>query len=199
MRRTCPVCTLREAGVVSDDCPVCNGHGVVELGDRALKFFTPGAVSTSVHLALEVQARILHDTTTRAQDPRPALNKTLAQLAKAGIIHPPKPPAPAKPGATGRHPGPPAEIVRRATGAAPTRGDELMIRAHPYVYQPGDRPGVRGTPLFSSNGHPSSLACVLDPVPFETTTQEQALARTKRMHDARVLAGASTTTPRRRK
>lgn len=74
-----------------------------------------------------------------------------------------------------------------------------MIRAHHYPYTPTDRPGARGLPLFSNNWHPSSLACVLDPQPFETTTPAQALARAKRDHSAAVLAASITVTPRSRR
>lgn len=198
MKRVCPMCVVREAGVVSEKCPLCNGHGVIELGDRAVAFFTPETVSTAIHLAVESQARALAETTTRSQDPVPAILRTLAQLEKAGIIRAPKPRAPASSGATGKHPGPPATIVHRATGHTPTRVDQLMIRAHAYPYAPGARPGARGRPMFSNNWHPSSLACLLDPQPFDTTTQTQTLTRQKRAFDARVLA-ATLTIPRSRK
>jgi len=102
VRRTCPVCVLREAGIVAEDCVVCGGHGTVELGERALAYFTPEAVSTAVHLALESQARALHDSTTRQDDPRPAVEATMGRLAKAGIVVVrPKAPAP-DPGPPGR-------------------------------------------------------------------------------------------------
>lgn len=195
MKRVCPLCVVREAGVVAADCPICSGHGTVELGSRAVAHFTPETVSTAIHLALEAQARALHDTRVRSQDPRPQLANTLAQLAKSGIVLLPKAPAPATTGATGTHPGPPAHLVHRSTGHTPTKVDQAMIRAHPFRYAPADRPGVRGLPLFSKNWHPSSLACVLDPVPFDVTTTQQTLERQKRRYDARVLT--ATITPRR--
>ena len=72
-----------------------------------------------------------------------------------------------------------------------------MIRAHHFPYALADRPGARGKPLFSNNWHPSSLACVLDPQPFETTTPAQALDRAARNHAAAVLAASITVTPRK--
>lgn len=187
MKRVCPLCTVREAGVVAPDCTVCDGYGTLELGTRAINYFTPQTVSTAIHLALECQARAVHNTQVRSTDPGPMIRNTLAQLAKAGMVHLPKRKAPAGPGATGTHPGPPAVVAHRSTGVAPTPTDEKMIRARPYPYAPDDRPGVRGLPLFSNNWYPASLACVLDPQPFDTTTSAQVTDRKKRDHQARVL------------
>lgn len=194
-RRVCPLCTVREAGVIDPDCLICTGHGYVELGERALGYFDPSIVSTAVHLALETCAREIHETTQRAQDPGPAIRATLDRMVKAGIVRP-KRSAPKPAGPTGKHPGPAAHIVLRTIGTEPTHTDQLMIRAHPYPYDMTDRPGARGHPLFSNNWHPSSLACVLDPVPFDTTTLTQTLTRRKRGHHARVLAASIT--PRRK-
>jgi hypothetical protein len=186
-RRVCPLCVVREAGLVSPDCVVCDGYGTLELGARALGFFKPEVVSMTIALALEGQARSMHTAQVRSTDPAPAMRQTLAQLAKAGMIVPPKRRAPAGPGATGSHPGPPEDVVARCTGITVTDTDHKMIRAHPYPYSPNDRPGVRGLPLFSNNWHPASLPCVFDPQPFHTTTTEQAIERAKRDHQARVL------------
>ena len=186
-RRVCPLCVVREAGIVSPECVVCDGHGTLELGPRALEFFTPEVVSTAIHLALECQARAVHTAQVRSSDPGPAIRQTLSQLSAAGMLTLPKSRAPAGPGATGSHPGPPEAVVQRATGAIPTDTDHRMIRARPYPYTPQDRPGVRGLPLFSNNWHPASLPCVFDPQPFATTTTEQAMDRAKRNHQAHVL------------
>lgn len=196
MRRVCPLCTVREAGVIDPGCLICGGHGYVELGQRAVGYFDPHIVSTAVHLALETRARELHETTQRAQDPAPAIRATIDRMVKAGMIRPKRSAPPTPTGRTGTHPGPAAHIVLRTIGTEPTRTDQLMIRARPYPYEMTDRPGARGHPLFSNNWHPSSLACVLDPVPFDTTTLTQTLTRRKRVHHARVLAASIT--PRRK-
>lgn len=193
IRRVCPMCVVREAGVIAPDCEVCNGHGILELG-RAVKQYPDTTVSTAIHLALEEAARTVHDTTIRSRDPRAAIRATLDQLTKAGLLRPPKAPAP--PGAP-EPPGtltvPPARLAHSATGRTPTRVDQNMIRAHHFPYSDRDRPGVRGLPLFSNNWHPSSLACVLDPQPFETTTPKQARSRTARNFQAAVLAEVTAT------
>lgn len=197
-RRVCPLCTVRTAGVVDPDCTVCGGHGYLVLGARGAAHFDPHVLSTAVHLALEASARHLEETTTRAQDPRPAIRDTLAKLAKAGIIDP-KPPAPPATGPTGRHPGPAAMIAAKSTGCTPTRTDQLMIRAHPYPYADHDRPGARGTPVFSHGWHPSSLACVLDPFDFDTTVLHQAMERRARTFRARVLTEIALHPPKIRR
>lgn len=188
-RRTCPLCTLRPAGVVDPTCAVCNGYGYLTLGDRALREYTGEAVSTAVHLALEITARQLdRQPHSRTQSPGPALADALGQLTRFGILNPPKVRRPPGPPPVGRNPGPPAALVREATGKSPDHTDQLLIRAHFYPYAPSARPGSRGLPLMSENHHPSSLARVGNPQPFDTTTTKTLHRQARDRYNGRTLA-----------
>lgn len=188
MRRTCPLCTVRPAAVISPDCPVCDGHGYLTLGSRGLREYDAETVSTAVHLALEQTARVIdRRADARGIDPRPALTKTLGQLARGGLITPPKATAPAPDVQPGKTTGSPAALVHRATGHRPDHTDQLMIRAYPYRYRFTDRPGNRGLPLLSENFYPGSLPRVGNPQHFDTTTLTQLTDRHKRRYHARSL------------
>lgn len=195
--RTCPACTLRPAAIIAPDCAVCGGHGVLELGERATREYDGPTVSAAIALALENVARTI-DTRPDARnvDPRPAITKVLTQLQRAGILTPPKAPAPVTSEATGTKRTNAVALVHHATGRNVDHTDQLMIRAHPYPYSFRDRPGARGLPLMSANFHPSSLARILDPFPFENDTMTEVATRQKRRYDARAIVyyvtGAAT-------
>lgn len=183
MRRTCPLCALREAAVISPTCPVCGGDGYLTMG-RAVTAYDAVTVSTAIHLALERAARNIDGD--RTTNPGPALARVLAQLTRVGVLADPKVPAPAA------APGPrksaaPAALARKATGHTPDSTDEHMIRAAAYPYKPGDRPGARGRPIFSAAGHPSSLARVGDPQPFDVETSDVVAARQRTSYHARSI------------
>lgn len=188
--RVCPLCALRPAAIISPHCLVCAGHGIIELGHKAVTEYDPETVSTAAHLAYEQAARTLDKRPdARGIDPRPTIAKTTDQLVRAGIIKPPKAPAPAtdEPTGTPTNMTPPATLVRMATGKEPDMTDQLMIRAHVYPYRPADRPGARGLHLTSWNFHPSSLARIGDPFPFEHDTTTELNTRRKRRYDARAI------------
>lgn len=183
MRRTCPLCALREAAVISPTCPVCAGDGYLTMG-RAVTAYDAATVSTAIHLALERTARNVD--TSRSSDPAPALTRVLAQLTRVGLLADPKAPAPAAaPGP--RRSATPAALAHKATGHTPDATDEHMIRAAPYPYRHSDRPGARGLPIFSASGHPSSLARVGDPQPFDVETTDVVAARQRTSYHARSI------------
>lgn len=194
MRRLCPLCCVREAAVVSPDCYLCHGHGFLELGPAA-GVYDPVVVSTAIALAAEAQARDLDRTTTRSQDPGPVLDRLLDLMARNGLIRRPKAPAPAPETAAGSTRIPPARLAQQATGAAPNITDQHMIRAACFTYTFRDRPGARGLPLLSRNWHPSSLARIGDPMPFELTTEEQCMERQRTTYHARAIAHHLEVTP----
>lgn len=191
-RRCCPLCTLRDAAVVSPDCGVCSGHGYLELGP-ATAAYDPVTVSTAVHLVLEQAARAFDLTHRRGDDPAPVLTAALGRCERNKLVVLPKAPAPVTEEPAGTAAPPPGTLAHRVTGATPTDTDQAMIRAAPYPYQRADRPGSRGLPLTSAGFHPSSLARVGDPQDFETTTTKQLLARDKMRFAARTLAYYVTT------
>lgn len=186
MNRVCPLCTLRPAAVIDPACIVCHGHGVLALGPTSLREYDPQTVSTAVHLALEVTSRSFdRRPDARSQDPAPAIQAALDKLIMAGLLMPPKAPAPTPTRATGAHNGPPAALVHRALGHRPDETDQRMIRAHPYPVTHSDR--MLGTPLLSENFHPASLPRVGNPVPFDTDTLTLLTQRAKRRYDARAI------------
>lgn len=185
--RVCPLCTLRPAAIIDPACYVCAGHGVLELG-HAIREYDGPTVSTALALALEGAARDIDKRTdARNVDPKPHLEKTIAKLVRAGLLTPPKAPAPVTPDATGKRSGSCSALAHRATGRMPDMTDQLMIRAHPYPYRHTDRPGARGLPLMSANFHPSSLARIGNPFPFDHDTTTELTARQKRRYDARAI------------
>lgn len=187
MRRVCPLCTVREAAVVCPDCTICHGHGYVELGP-ATTVYPPVVVSTAIHLALEGESRDLDRNTNRSHDPTPALERLMDLMARNGLVRRPKAPAPAPETAAGSTRITPAQLVIKATGRVPNVTDQHMIRAAPFCYTFRDRPGARGLPVLSRNWHPSSLARVCDPMPFELTTEDQCLERQRTTYHATAIA-----------
>ena len=183
--RVCPLCTLRTAGLVAQDCPICAGAGTLTLGHAAVTEYGPETISTAVHLALERRARELdRHPHARSTDPRPALTETLGRLTAFGIITDPKAPGAGNPTPRTR---PDPYAVASLVGTTPDTVDHNMIRAHTYPYRWNDRPGSRRLPLTSHNFHPSSLARLGDPQPFETTTGRLELERTKHSATAGTL------------
>lgn len=186
MLRVCPLCTVRPAAVIDPACLVCGGHGVLELGPSSLREYTPQTVSTALHLAYEVTARKEDSRKdARSTNPSPAFERVTAQLTRAGLLMPPKAPAPAPAEAPGTRTGPPAALVHKAIGRRPDETDQRMIRAHPYPMRHTDR--VHGPPLLSANFFPSSLARVGDPQPFDSDTLAILTERQKRRYDARAI------------
>lgn len=186
MIRLCPLCTLRPAAVVAPACIVCAGHGTLTLGPSSLREYTPATVSTATHLALEVEARkVDRRPDARSADPAPAIAAVLDRLARAGLLVPPKAPAPDPHPGPGTLTGPPAALVHRAIGTRPDATDQRMIRAHPYVPTPTER--WHGPPLLSRGFYPASLPRVGDPVPFDQDTLSLLSERTKRRYDARAI------------
>lgn len=185
MIRLCPLCTLRPAAVVDPACLVCGGHGTLHMG-TALREYTPETIATGIHLALEGESRKLdRRPDARSVDPAPAIAKVLTQLTRAGLLTPPKAPPPAPTPAPGKLTGPPASLVHRAIGYRPDETDQRMIRAHPYIPAPTER--WHGPPLLSRGFHPSSLARVGDPVPFDQDTLTLLRERQERRYHARAI------------
>lgn len=193
--RVCPACSKRYAEIVSPNCPVCSGTGVVVLGAAALSLYEPAVVSQAVALAIESSARDIEANTTLSVDRADSLNDRLTLLVNAGLMAAPK-----KPRSKVRHlvavPDLPADDVNPADVAREFSADvepidEALTAAEPYIYQIGERPNVRGLPSLSAAGYPSSTARIADPMPVGTDTGAFARQRGDQARAALVLVKAA--------
>lgn len=193
MRRLCPVCVRRRQNVVDPECMVCQGDGFLELAEPALSTFAPEVVAEAVLLGLEVKARISDKGLTLSDDRLAGVRAALVMFQEAGIIS-------NRRGLSPRL----SEAVRSKRGAArpavalaaevvqePLDGlDEVLANAEPYTYGEGERPGQRGLPLLSAEGHPSHLARVADPADPQGDTGQLARRRRSERRQANVLLEA---------
>jgi hypothetical protein len=154
---------------VDPDCPVCNGLGVLVLGNPALRRYPVEVVSRAVEYALEAQAQ--HDLTTRGVSlgqARKNLTAMVARLIQAGVLAGWSPqgaaaaPMPAvSRAATRRHA---RELSEESSQLAYSEGTGALLAAPPVTYEEGAVP-VDGSPAgFSRAGYLCSLAKVTNPL-----------------------------------
>jgi len=205
-RRTCPACARRYAQLVTPDCPVCQGLGVLQLGPAATAHHTPAAVSRAIELYLEDTARRTRDELPLSQH-RDALAVAVDELRLAGVLASPHD------GPGGHdHPGAPTGLdairtveqeayrVARTVLATPVSVAAVTALAAP----PTDdlttiRPRDGHPPTGSANGHRSALATIADPLdPLGPDTATIHATRYADSHAARVLAAATPHAARRK-
>lgn len=213
IRRTCPACARRFAGLVDPDCPVCDGIGVLSLGAAALANATPPAVARAVELYLEACARRARRTMPLARL-REALEASVDELRTAGVL------------AHNLEAGHPAHrraadqardvdeldalrIARgrltaiRLAGVEVTDVDRAALAPTATTTLDNARPTVGAVPVLSRAGHRSQLARAADPIHPLDNVVDLDLAHRSDAHRARVLAGATehlaATTARKRR
>ncbi|UKH48350.1 hypothetical protein SEA_LILMAC1015_64 [Arthrobacter phage Lilmac1015] len=189
MIRLCPSCIARRARLVAEDCPVCEGAGVLRLGPAALKIHDPDVVSRASAIVLEAVARRAEEIAETPADAVPAVRAAVGLLVESGLLAGPEAsPLPRVPGA-GRTASP-ATLAAAASPVPVLPVDWILTEAPAYHYLPGDRPNARGLPVLSDDGHPSHLARVTDPAEPGASTAEAARHRKARARHAATLATA---------
>lgn len=197
-RQICPACRHRENGIIETTCIVCDGVGVIYLGDAALTIYTPEVIAEAITITLEAAAR-LGDTETHLADDRllpvraalldlrdagvldaETTTLTRAMASKAGAEHPAKAIA--------------AEVLQEPILTI----DTVLPDAAVHEYDWTDRPGVRGLPVLSKTGHPSSLARLTDPADPFADTAAVVRARHRKRRQGQDLAAAVKQVPAER-
>lgn len=175
----------REARLVATDCTICLGVGTVNLGRSAVQEFGPAVVALAVGAALEAVARAVDTPGVPNGAQRAALADTMTLLENVGITGPG-----AAPKATRQTPD---SLAAAAIGRPVEPLDVVLPEAAAYRYGPGERPGARGLPVLSADGHPSHLARICDPAdPLGAATYTKAADIRKREHTSRAIAAALT-------
>lgn len=175
----------REARLVAKDCPICQGRGTISLGHTAAVEFGPAVVALAVGAALESVARAVDTPGVPNSDQRAALADTMRLLETTGLTGPGSAPK-----ATRRTPD---SLAAAAIGRPVEALDVALPEAAAYRYGPGERPGARGLPVLSADGHPSHLARICDPAdPLGAATYTKAANIRKREHTSRAIAAALT-------
>lgn len=204
-RRTCPACSKRYAQLVTPDCPVCEGVGVlglhpVALAPVGLKPTDPAVIARAVELYLEGAARAAADKIPPGDGAgrRQALADAAERLRAARIVSPPVgvperdshwvPQYPEEKATTDGSAAKTAHLLGEHTG--PT--DTARLDAAPRLPGPDDRPRAMGQlPDTSMEGYPSHLAQAADPIdPLGPDHRALAFQRQNRDRRARVIAEA---------
>lgn len=186
MKRLCPACLTRRARIVSENCPVCRGAGVLTLGAEAVAEHGPEAVSRAVSIALEAVAR---EVDKPGEERGAMIARILAAgraLEVAGLTawrNTRRSKTSAPRGSS------PASLAHHALGVTVQPQDWILPEAPAYRYAAAERPGARGLPVLSDDGHPSHLARVCDPAdPLDTTTTQDVYRRASDHRRAVILA-----------
>lgn len=216
-RIVCPACARRTAEIITQDCAVCAGEGVLHLHPAAVELYTVEVVAEAVRIALEAQARVIDDGTLLSAPQADLLADKVADLVTGRLIYFPEPaitaatpvlapvvsirrsrrklaPAPDQPLLTEWLT--PVELAAEH-GATPL--DAALIAAAPIEYGMEDRPLMRGLPVVSANGHPSSLARITDPVDQLQSTRSVVASTKTRARQATVLVTALPKAVKRRR
>lgn len=213
MRRLCPACTARRNTLVDPECVICEGTGILPLGEAALSIYSPDVVAEAVHLALEAAAREADQQLTLSDDRDAPLRHAVVLLHDAGIIGrqehtaPPVPPAPRpkrirprKRDTAGQYviEVTPSELAQQAVQTELLPLDISLCGAPLYTYTEHERPNARGLPVLSANGHPSHLARLADPTEAGSDTRAECRMRRADHRHAVALVEAQPEAARRR-
>ncbi|QDK01955.1 hypothetical protein SEA_VIBAKI_75 [Arthrobacter phage Vibaki] len=189
--RCCPACSKKHAQLISSNCPVCGGYGIVTLGTAALSLHEPATVSIAVEIAVEAAARAIDTTLTLSDDRLGPVAATMTLLTDAGIIDHP---TTRKTTHRTRHLSvvdiDPLDLAAEYVPTATPR-DAALALAPAYIYAEHERPNARGLPILSANGHPSSTARIADPMPPGNDTAETSRQRASQRRSATVLIEAA--------
>lgn len=194
-RRTCPACSRRYAGLVADDCPICQGLGVLNLGAASLHHYGIAATARAVDLFLEHAAQEATGQLPLASRWE-ALEAAADDLRVAGVlgsavdnrhVTPARTPAPADAQARTV-----TELdAHRLTTALGRPASPLVVsalRARPVPLSEG-RPRDGRPPQASAEGLRSRLATIADPIdPLGPDTGELEVDRRRSEHTAAVVA-----------
>ncbi|WNO25881.1 hypothetical protein SEA_ALTADENA_59 [Arthrobacter phage Altadena] len=190
MHRLCPACLARKARLVAPDCPVCAGAGVLRLGPAALRIHAPEVVSRASAIVLEAVSRRAEEIAAPGDDLVPAVRAAVGVLVEAGILAGPEggllPPSPGA-GTTAS----PATLAASASPVPVLPIDWVLTEAPAYYYAGTDRPGARGLPVLSDDGHPSHLARITSPAEPGASTAEAVAGRAATARHAATLAAAA--------
>lgn len=167
---------------------MCDGHGTLKLGEAALHHYHPRVIGEAIVLTFEAYARHADQQHTLSDDRLTATRAALTALRDAGLIDNARP----LPAALARHRADPdpAPLLAATITQQPLPGiDRALAHADHYDYPADARPGVRGLPVLSRSGHPSSLARITDPADPHRNTATVHLERSRDASAARRLAG----------
>lgn len=198
--------------IITQDCAVCSGDGMLHLHPAAVGLYTAPVVAEAVRISLEAAARSIDDGTLLSFPQADMLADKVSDLVTGRLIYFPEPAsaAPAMPEPVlapvvsirrprrGKlAPAPdqplltewltPIELAAEL-GAIPM--DAILIDADPIPYRPEDRPLMRGLPVLSAAGHPSSLARICDPVDQLLSTRSVVASTKTTQRQATVLVTA---------
>lgn len=168
-RRTCPACSRRYAGLVADECPVCQGLGVLALGAAALHHYEAPAVARAAELYLEHAAQEATRTLTLG-DRRQALEAATDELRVAGVLAGPMDTYTRAPVHVSADVEATDTLERRAVdqarqlGRQPTRLVVAALAAKPVPDLAPHRPRNGNVPTASLNGHLAAVAVIADPI-----------------------------------
>ena len=215
-RIVCPACARRAAEIVTLDCPVCAGDGVLHLHPAAVDLYSVPVVAEAVRIALEAAARTIDDGTLLSFPQADLLADKVSDLVTGRLIYFPEPAsaqapvlAPVVPLRRSRRKLQPApdqpiltaflEPVDLAAELGGTPLDAVLINAEPIQYGIDDKPLMRGLPVVSANGHPSSLARICDPVDQLVSTRSVVTSNQTVARQANVLVTALPKAVKRRR
>lgn len=85
-RMQCPVCQRRAHGVVSPGCIICDGIGMIYLGDPALTIYHPKTVAEAVTLTLEEAGAMQISGDRPDPEAVAAVRKAMLRLRGAGVL-----------------------------------------------------------------------------------------------------------------
>lgn len=197
-RQICPACTHRENGIINLECIICDGVGIIHLGDAALTHYTPETIAEAISITLEAAARLGETETSLTDDRQKPIRVALLELREAGILDPETTTLTRAMASKTRANHPAKAIAAEVLQEPILTIDTVLPTAPVHECEVTDKPGRRGLPVLSRTGHPSSLARVTDPAdPFgDTPTIVRARRRKKRQ--AADLAAAARLVPHSR-
>jgi hypothetical protein len=204
VKMLCPGCAHRIAHIIALDCPVCAGAGLLQLHPAALEIYDSESVAQAVTIALEAIARNIDESTILIDARADLLADQVSELAAARLIYFADDPdrgiefelAALQDPVYEPETADPLELI---TGFSPAPMDAVLAAAEPFEYAAEDRPMMRGLPVTSEAGHPSSLARICDPVDQLEKTSDKALRVKRRVREANVLVKSAKVAARRRR
>lgn len=169
---------------------MCGGAGILRLGPAALRIHEPDVVSRASAIVLEAVSRRAEEVAVPGADLVPAVRAAVGLLVESGILAGPEA-RPDAPGPGGGKTASPATLAAATSPVPVLPIDWILTEAPTYRYSSADRPGARGLPVLSDDGHPSHLARIVDPASPGASTAEAVAARAAVARHAATLAAAA--------
>lgn len=189
-RQLCPACSHREARLVDPHCLICDGTGVMWLGDAAPTLYPADVVAKAEDITLEAAARLGDTGGTLSDDRLNHLRAALLALRDAGILDAECTTLTQVMASKTSAAHPAVALAAEVLQEPILPLDTVLARAAPYEYTEDDRPGQRGLPVLSQNGHPSHLARLCDPRDPYMDTPADVRRRRRAKRQGAVLAEA---------